>query len=148
MLSRLTDFERASAPFDLLEEVRRRMDRVWDDFEGQPTLRASNAAWPRANVLDLGTEIVVRADVPGLAQKDLDISLHDNVLTIAGERKIPAPEGYTAQRRERAPLRFSRSFALPVKVDPERTTAKVESGVLTVTLAKAEEVRPRKIVVR
>lgn len=151
MLSRLTDFDRT---FDVLDELRRQMDRVWDDYDGTwglsrtPTQTLSGATWPRFNVLDAGTNLVVTADVPGLGEKDLDVSLEDGVLTVSGERKALAPEGYTAHRRERAALRFARSVALPFKVDAEKTTASVKDGVLTITLAKAPEARPRQITVR
>lgn len=58
------------------------------------------------------------------------------MLTLKGERKSEAPKGYAAHRRERAPVQFSRSFALPCKVDLEKTTALIKDGVLTVTMAK------------
>jgi HSP20 family protein len=151
MLSRLTDFDRT---FDVLDELRRQMDRVWNDYDGAwgstrtPTQTLSGATWPRFNVLDAGSNLLVTADVPGMTEKELEVSLEDGVLTVAGERKPFAPEGYAAHRRERAALRFARSVALPVKVDAERTTATVKDGVLTITLAKAPEARPRQIAVR
>lgn len=151
MLTRFTDFDRS---FDFLDDFRRQMDRVLGDLDdrwgyGRPDPTAlSDAAWPRVNVLDGGAELIVTADVPGLTEKDLDITLHDGVLTLAGERKADAPEGYQVHRRERGALRFKRSFTLPAKVDAERTTATVKDGVLEVKLAKAAEARPRQITVR
>lgn len=151
MFSRLTDFDRT---FDVLDELRRQMDRVWNDYDGAwgiaraPTQALSAAAWPRLNVLDTGEDLVVTADVPGMTEKDLEVSLEDGVLTIGGERKALAPEGYTAHRRERPELGFSRSIALPVKVDSDKAAASVKDGVLTITLAKAPEARPRPIAVR
>jgi len=151
MISRLTDFDRT---FDVLDELRRQMDRVWDDYDGNwgtlrgPSQQLSAASWPRLNVFDAGAELVVTADVPGMTEKDLELSLEDGVLALSGERKPFAPEGYTAHRRERGALRFTRSVALPMKVDPERTSASVKDGVLTVKLVKAPEARPRQITVR
>ena len=150
MLSRLTDFDRT---FDVLDELRRQMDRVWGDIDGTwgvaPGVSTmTTAAWPRFNVFDAGANLVVTADVPGLTEKELAVSLEDGVLSISGERKLTAPEGYTAHRRERPALRFSRSVALPVKVDVDRAQAAVKDGVLTITLAKAPEARPRQIAVR
>jgi HSP20 family protein len=151
MLSRLTDFDRT---FDVLDELRRQMDRVWNDYDGTwgltrgPAQTLSTATWPRFNVLDGGANLLVTADLPGLTEKDLEVSLEDGVLTVAGERKGLAPEGYTAHRRERADVRFARSIALPFKVDAEKTSATVKDGVLTITLAKAPEARPRQIAVR
>jgi HSP20 family protein len=100
------------------------------------------------NVFDDGASVVVKADVPGLTNDDLGITLHDGVLSITGKRKDDAPEGYTVHRRERGAYELSRSFRLPVKVDAEKTTAEVKNGVLTVTLAKAVEAQPRRIAVR
>lgn len=151
MLSRLTEFDRT---FDVLDELRRQMDRVWNDYDGSwglartPTQALSAATWPRFNMADAGTELVVTADVPGLTEKELGVSLEDGVLTVSGERRAVAPEGYTVLRRERGELRFARSVALPFKVDPEKTAASLKDGVLTITLAKAPEARPRQIAVR
>jgi HSP20 family protein len=151
MFSRLTEFDRT---FDVLDELRRQMDRVWNDYEGAwgvtraPTQALSSTSWPRFNLLDAGANLVVTADVPGISEKDLTVSLEDGVLTVSGERKPLAPEGYAVHRRERAALRFGRSVALPVKIDAEKVSATVKDGVLTITLAKAAEARPRQIAVR
>jgi len=76
------------------------------------------------------------------------VSLEDGVLSVSGERKVSAPEGHAVHRRERPALRFARSVSLPVKIDAEKVTATVKDGVLTITLAKAPEARPRQITVR
>lgn len=151
MFSRLTDFDRS---FDVLDQLRRQMDRVWNDYDGSwgvartPSQTVTTASWPRFNVLDAGANLLVTADVPGLTEKDLQVSLEDGVLTVSGERRPFAPERYAAHRRERPALRFGRSVALPVRIDAERVTANVKDGVLTITLAKAPEARPRQITVR
>ncbi len=151
MLSRLSDYDRT---FDLLDELRRQMDRVWTDFDDtwatpRPSTRALSAAtWPRTTVADAGEEIVVTADVPGMTEKELTLTLHDGVLTLAGERRVAAPEGYVVHRQERLAARFSRSFALPAKVDPEKAAAAVKDGVLTVRIAKIAEAKPRQITVK
>jgi HSP20 family protein len=153
MLSRLTGFD---PTFDLLDELRRQMDGVWEDFDGRwagaslaPSSRSLSAStWPPVRVTDEGDALRVEADVPGLGEKDLTLTLHEGVLTIAGKRKLEVPDGYTAQRQERVGLEFSRSFSLPAKVDAEKTRAEVKDGVLAITLAKAAEVRPRQIQVR
>lgn len=64
--------------------------------------------------------VVVTAGVPGMTDKDLQVSLEDGVLTVAGERKPDAPQGCTAHRRERGAFKFTRSLALPIKVDGEK----------------------------
>lgn len=151
MFSRMNELDRT---FDVLDELRRQMDRVWNDYDGSwglrgaPTQALSAATWPRFDVLDAGANLVITADVPGLTEKDLEVTFQDNVLAVSGERKTPAPEGYAVHRRERPALKFARSLPLPIKIDVEKTTATVKDGVLTITLAKAPDVRPRQIAVR
>ncbi len=139
MLSRFDGFDRR---FDVLAKLAESWGYV-------PAEQAHDAGtWPRLDVLDDGANLVVTGDVPGMTEKDFDIRLEDGVLTIKGERKAFAPEGYEVLRRERHAARFQRSLALPQKVDVEKTTARVKDGVLTITLAKAPEARPRQIAVR
>jgi HSP20 family protein len=148
MLSRLTDFDRT---FGVLDQLRRQMDRAWDDLDGggrTPAQASLNGVWPRFDVEDKGANLVVTAELPGMTEKDLDVALQDGVLSVRGERKAGVREGYTLLRRERLPLRFARSVVLPVKVDAERTSATVKDGILTITIAKAHEAQPRKITVR
>lgn len=142
MLTRFGDFD---SSFAVLDELRRRMNRLWDEYDDTPH---ANAAWPRFNLFDTGAALVVTADVPGLGEKDLELKLNDGTLTVSGERKVVAPEGYSVHRQERPAFKFTRSFALPVKVDGERTTATVKDGVLTISLAKAAEAQPRQIPIK
>lgn len=151
MFSRFNDFDRS---FDVLDELRRQMDRVWgnlDEHWGVVPAREQalgSSTWPRLNVIDAGASLLVTGDVPGTTEKDFEITLDDGVLTIRGERKPLALEGYEVLRRERNAVRFARSIALPVKVDAEKTTARVNNGVLTISLAKAPEAKPRQIAVK
>jgi HSP20 family protein len=133
------ELERSLAEFDSL---RREMNRL---FEGDRRQRGGLAGWPRIELFDEGNQLVVRAEVPGLSEEDLKISVDQGVLTIAGERHVAPPEGYSAHRQERGSYRFSRSFTLPRKVDAEKTTAKLAHGVLSLTLPKAAEEQPRQI---
>jgi HSP20 family protein len=139
------DFDRTLA---IMEQLRRRMERAFDEVDGDAAPEPATGGVPRVNFHDTGSAFVLRADLPGVKEKDLSLSLERDVLTVSGERRSDAPEGYAAYRQERAPFRFSRSFALPVKVDPEKTVALLKDGVLTVTLEKAPEVKPRQIAVR
>jgi len=151
MLSRFSDLENT---FVLMDELRRRMDRVWDEvdpsWQGAPaSSRALSAsAFPRINLYDGGSNVVLKADVPGLSEKDVQVTLNEGGVSISGERKVVAPEGYSAHRQERSNVKFSRSLTLPCKVNPDQATASVKNGVLTVTLAKAPEAQPRQITVR
>ncbi len=155
MLTRSFDYETGFAPFDLFDEVRRRMGKTFVDVgpthrsaPSGPTRAMPDGAFPRLRIRDVGDEIVVSADVPGLLQKDLEITLQDGVLTVSGARTMGAPDGYFVRRSERPSYRFSRSLPLPVNVDPDGTSARVDSGVLVVTLKKVAEAGPRKIVIR
>jgi HSP20 family protein len=148
MWTRFGDVDRS---FTLFDELRRRLDRVWEDFEpadGSPTVTWDTASWPRVNVYDEGTSLVIEAEVPGINQKDLRLTVNESTITLEGERKSDAPEGYSVHRQERGAIRFSRSFTLPVKTDSERCEATVENGVLVVKLPKAKEAQPRQIEVR
>jgi HSP20 family protein len=120
------------------------MDRVFDDMDAASDVPVS---WPRAQLLDRGPNMVLHAEVPGLADKDIKITMNQDVLTLEGERRVTAPEGYSVHRQERSSVRFARGFALPCKVDVERVTANVRDGVLTVTLPKTPDSQPRRIAV-
>jgi HSP20 family protein len=151
MFSRFGD---ASGDFALLEEFRRRMDRVWEEMDSSWSGTPANArtpassAWPRLNLYDEGSNLVLKADLPGMSEKEVQVTLNESGLSISGERKVVPPEGYSAHRQERASFTFSRSLSLPCKVNPEQTEALVKNGVLTITLAKAPEAQPRQIAVQ
>lgn len=139
--------------FSAIDRLRNTMDRVFEETRGWSgwsprALPAFGAAWPRANLADTGSGLTVTAEVPGLAEKDLTLSLNQDVLTLSGERTTPVPEGYMTHRQERPSVQFSRSLTLPCAVDPERAVATVKDGILTVKLEKAKEAMPRQISVR
>ncbi len=150
MLNQFEDFDRTFATMD---HLRRRLDRLFEDFEPRPARgRDAERMWsgrfPKISFADTGSGLVLEADVPGLGDKDVQLSIHQDVLTISGERKQDAPQGFYVHRQERRPVKFSRSFALPCKVDPEKSTATLKNGVLTLTLAKAVEAQPRQIAIK
>lgn len=150
MLSRFDDFDRT---FAAMHHLRHRMDWLFDEIEpARPRGREAERLWsargPRLTLTDAGANLVLEADLPGLGENDVQLTLHQDVLTLSGGRKQEVPEGWFVHRQERAPLKFSQSFSLPVKVDPEKSTATLKNGVLTVTLAKAAEAQPRPISVK
>ena len=160
MMTRISDVDRTFAAMD---ELRRKMERVFDDYDGragQGSARAffepfdfgfqqrTVATWPRLSVYDTGSALVLHAEVPGLKDSDIKIEVAQNVLSLSGERKADAPEGYAVHRRERAPVKFARSLSLPCKVDVEKATATVVDGMLTLTLPKSPEAQPRQITVK
>ena len=99
---------------------------------------------PPVDVHENSERILLVADLPGLEQSDVDISIDKNILTIRGERKQPSTEE-GSQRCERVHGLFSRAFTLPPTVDFEHVSANMKAGVLTVTLPKKPEAKPRQI---
>jgi HSP20 family protein len=116
----------------------------WDAF-GEA--RASTQAFvPRFEVKERADALVFVADLPGVKEEDLDISVHQGVLTVSGSRKAEEKtEGDTYYLYERAYGQFSRSFALPEYADPERVEASLTNGELVVNIGKRAEAKPRKI---
>jgi HSP20 family protein len=134
--------------FDDVVSTLEQLRGMFDEGLGtRPGLGLFGATWPRANLADVGNALVLTAEVPGLSDKDVQITLNQGVLTVSGERKTAAPEGFAAYRQERGSLKFSRSFSLPTRVDGERATASVKNGILTVTLEKVADAVPRQIAV-
>lgn len=137
------DWDRAALELDVL---RREMDRVFNDFGRAPAQRrGSPRNWPRIELADTGAALILRAEVPGVAEGDLKIQVDQSTLTLSGVRRLEAPKDEAVHRRERVPYEFTRSFTLPIKVDAERAKASLEHGVLTLTLPKAAELQPRQI---
>jgi HSP20 family protein len=145
MLTRWNDIDRT---FATLDEFRRRMDRLWDEFETGYDGPTTAAAYPRSNLWDNGAELVLQVELHGIADNDVKLTLNQEVLTLSGERRRDVPEGYSVHRQERAPVRFARSFQFPCKIDPTRVTATTKNGLLTVTLSKTPESQPRSITVK
>ena len=158
MLTRWNDFRplarfatRGAAGNDPFDALRREMNRLFFDFERElPGFEHDpvSSSFPRASLEDTGGQLLVRLEVPGVEQKDIELSLEGATLTLKGERKEQPLEGYSVHRKERTAFRFARSFTLPAKVDGEGVTAELKQGVLTVTLPKAKEAQPRQINVR
>jgi len=103
---------------------------------------------PRADVFETGESIVVVADMPGVDEQSLDITLERNVLTIRGRNSGQEREGYRLTYAEFEPGDYERSFALPQETDRARIDAMVSNGVLQLTLPKSQEATARKITVK
>ncbi|MBN2194328.1 MAG: Hsp20/alpha crystallin family protein [Polyangiaceae bacterium] len=134
--------------FSLLNQLRRQMDRAIDDLDRTGRWPAEVSGYPAINLYDDAARFILTADLPGHGADEVKVTLNQDVLTLVGERKNDAPEGYSVHRQERTPVRFSRSLKLPSRVDPEKVEATLENGVLRVSVEKAAEVQPRKITVR
>lgn len=123
----------------------RRMAHLFEEADAGATPFGS---WTRLNAWDAGPNLVIRAEVPGLSERDIQLTIRQDVLTLSGERNVDPPEGYSAHRRERASTRFSRSVRLGVRVDADKAVAIVKNGILSVTLPKSAEQPPRQIPVK
>lgn len=138
---------RWSNPFNDFDRIRREMFRFLDAFpeDGE----APNAGvFPPINVSHDKDNFYVRAELPGVKAGDLDVSAVNRTLTIAGKRASTEEPNVSYHRRERASGDFSRSVTLPADFDNERVEARFVNGLLTVTLPKPEQVKPRQISVK
>lgn len=146
MFARFTtrnDWNDFNQTYATLNAFRREMDRL---FQTEDTQVSSNDL--SATLKDIGEAFVVKAFVPGLDDKQLKLSLTEDALALSGERADDTPKNYTTHRKERAAYSFARSFAFPAKVDPEKVTADLQNGVLTVKVQKAAEAKPRLITIK
>ena len=101
---------------------------------------------PPASVTEIGDGYMLEIEMPGVKKDGLEISFENNELTIIGRRSFPIVEG-TLIHRESRPENFRRTFELDPSIDAEKISAKIEQGILRLTLPKAEQVKPRKITV-
>jgi HSP20 family protein len=138
----------ASRRVDPFAAMRSEMDRVFDGFLGRRwpdnpiTFRdsANSIAMPSIDVRETETDIVVEAELPGMSEDDVDVTLSNGTLTIKGEKKSEREEKEDDYHlTERSYGRFQRSFRVPDTVDEDKIEAKLEKGVLHVTLAKRPE---------
>ena len=135
-------------PFEF-DRIRKEMDRLWDSFlEGRPMRRAGE--WlPSIDVSETKSDLVIKAELPGMDSKDIDISLSNGFLTIKGEKnqeKEEKDENYYLI--ERSYGSFTRSVRLPREVQSDKITASFKNGVLRVTLPKSEEAKKKDIKIK
>lgn len=134
-------------PFRDLVTLRDKMNRLFEDaVRGEEKDLISSSWAPAVDIYETENELVLAAEVPGVEERDVEISVEDNTLSIRGERKFQKEtkeENY--HRIERSYGSFYRSFTLPNYIDQERIHAEHESGVLKVHMPKKPEVKPRKV---
>ncbi len=132
-----------------MERLRREMDRLLGAVTSEFETMAGANVFPPVVVSEDKDNFYVRAELPGVDPKDINISVVGKTLTIEGERKPPeVGEGARYHRREREYVRFSRVIGLPADVEPSKVEAKAKDGVLTVVLPKAEAAKPKQITVK
>lgn len=130
-------------------EMNRLRDEMERAFGGDGLRRVSGSVYPPLNLWGNDEQLVVEAELPGFELNDLEIYVNgDNQLSIQGERKPPTHEGGTWHRQERGFGAFNRMIELPEPVDADKVSAEFKDGVLTITLAKREEAKPRRINVK
>jgi HSP20 family protein len=128
------------------EPFTREIDRVFDAFFGQSD--QARRWMPPVDLVEAETHFLLRADLPGLAEGDVNIEVQDNTLTISGERKAEHEQREKGWYRiERSFGRFSRSLTLPDGVDADKIEASFDHGVLEVRIPKPEERKPRRIAI-
>lgn len=141
MFGSFVNFADLDRTFAALDVMRQQLDRSWDRgaaFEREP----------RFDVRDEGESFVLRAELPGVPAKNLELTLTGQVLKLRAARSVDVPEGFVAHRRERGAFDLTRSISLPTRVDAERVTAEAKDGIVTVTLPKAADAKPRSITVK
>src|SRR5580698_6525758 len=130
-----------------LTDLREEFDRLFDS----PLARTSEfLGWaPAFDVYEEKDNFIVKAELPGMKKEDINVSLHDGDLIISGERKSETKsEGTEVYRAERYFGKFQRTVSLPPTVAANNVKAEYKDGILTVTLPKSEEAKPRQIEVK
>jgi HSP20 family protein len=140
-------------PVRELTSLQNDMNRLFNTFFDTPsTGNGGNTPrrWiPAMDLVETDEHFVLKADLPGLAEEDVNLEVEDNVLTVSGERKAEHEdkrEGYV--RVERSYGAFRRSLTLPEGVDPEGVSARFDKGVLEVHIPKPEERKPRRVAIQ
>ncbi len=135
-------------PFREVTDVQGQMNRLFDNLLGRPSpVPGMERMWaPPVDVYETKDELVVAAELPGLNQKDIHLSITGDVLTLKGERQWnPEVEPGSYYRNERWLGRFERTLPLPIPVQAGKVKATYRDGVLTVTLPKADEIKAKEI---
>ncbi|MCP4626912.1 MAG: Hsp20/alpha crystallin family protein [bacterium] len=138
---------RFRSPLDELHRMRQQLEQMFEDA-ADPDQRLSAGVFPLTNLTEDKDNYYVRAELPGVKGDELDIHVTANNLAISGERKIAAEkEGTRYHRREREAGTFSRMIGLSDAVDTDKVEAKLENGILSVVVSKAEIAKPKQITV-
>jgi HSP20 family protein len=138
-------------PFRDLLSLQERMNRLFEESarglgRGQEEDWVMGAWAPAVDIYEKGTDVVLKAELPGVEPKDVDIRIENNVLTLKGERKVDNEvRRESFHRVERSYGAFTRSFTLPSTVDTTNVKADYKDGVLRITLPKREEAKPKQI---
>jgi HSP20 family protein len=136
-------------PFRDMVTLREKMNRLFEDVftgRGEDKELAASTWAPAVDIYETENELIMTAEVPGIEEKDIEIKIEDNTLSLRGERKFEKEtkeENY--HRIERSYGSFYRAFTLPNSIDPDRIQAEYENGVLKISMPKRQELKPRKV---
>jgi HSP20 family protein len=135
-------------PFREFSTLQDRLNRLFQQSvsEGREESLTTSSFAPAVDVYEDDHQVTLKIEVPGIDEKDIDVRLENNTLTVTGERKLEKEEKEENYRRvERQYGSFTRSFTLPQTVDAEKVSAQYDKGVLKITLAKKAEAKPKQI---
>nr|HDN00568.1 Hsp20/alpha crystallin family protein [Deltaproteobacteria bacterium] len=137
-------------PLRELSNLRREMDDLWRNLTGEKEFLPMKGEWmPAVDVSETKDSLIVKAEIPGMESKDIDISLSGDLLTIKGEKKQKTEEKKENYHRiETRYGAFSRTIRVPVPVNSEKIKASYDNGVLKITLPKKEEVKAKQIEIK
>ncbi len=148
-MTTMTRFVPFRSPLADVAVLQNRLNSIFNDFarpdEAQETLVAANFI-PAVDIYEDDQKLVLKLEVPGVKQEDLDVRLENQTLTVKGERKFENEEKQeNFHRIERRFGTFARTFTLPVSVDTASIAAKYDNGVLAIQLAKKEAAKPKQV---
>jgi HSP20 family protein len=144
-MSNITRWE----PVREMMTLREAMDRLFDDAFTRPLSMSGVSPMPAIDLYQTNDEVVVKACLPGLKAEDVQISVTEDVLTLRGEFKQEDVQDETTYHiREQRFGSFERSIMLPTDVQTEKARADFDKGILTITLPKADEVKPKTITIK
>jgi len=133
-------------PFREMHSLQNRLNRLFEEQYSSQEAMTTSAFVPAVDIYEDQHGIQLKLEVPGIDEKDLDIKVENNVLTVSGERKFENEQKEeNFHRIERRYGCFTRSFTLPNTVDAEKITADYNNGVLSIRLVKREEAKPKQI---
>ena len=137
------------SPVQGFDGLRREIDGLFQDFGGPFNGGFFRApSFPAVNVWEDGECVYAEAEIPGVTMQDVEVSVIGDELCIKGIRKAMHEGNYTFHRQERGTAEFSRFLTLPTPVNADKVEAVLKNGVLTVTMPKAEDAKPKRIEVK
>ncbi|GAQ94744.1 HSP20 family protein [Thermodesulfovibrio aggregans] len=138
------------SPLKEIEEIRKEMDRLFEEFlspvRRRKTVTAEGIISPNVDIFERGNELVIQVEIPGVDKQDIDLTITDDRLLIKGEIKKPegvSEEDYILNERSYGP--FSRTINLPSDVDKSSVKANLRNGLLEIVILRKEESKPREI---